>query len=196
MKAKRIPFITASLFTFAVLAAAVVLQPGNSKTPALPVLGAVPDFFLYDSSAKEFKLENLKGKVFIADFIFTTCSGICPMMTKNMMGVYNAFKGNDSVRFVSISVNPEYDSPAVLADYAKKLNISGRQWHFLTGSREEISRLAISGFKIGSVDEPVFHSGYLVLVDGKSQIRGYYDGTKPALVRKLIEDIPLLLKEK
>ena len=113
-----------------------------------------------------------------------------------MVGVYNAYKNNDAVRFVSISVNPEYDSPAVLGDYAKKLNVDIKRWYFLTGSREEITRLALQGFQVGSVEDPVFHSGYLVLTDKKFKIRGYYDGTKPAQVKKLIEDTGMLLKEK
>ena len=193
---KHIVLTAAALLTLFLIGVSVAVQKPSRKADALPVLGTVPDFLLYDPGAQEFRRQKLEGKVFITDFIFTTCSGLCPMMTKNMVGVYNAYKNNDAVRFVSISVNPEYDSPAVLGDYAKKLNVDIKRWYFLTGAREEITRLALRGFQVGSVEDPVFHSGYLVLTDRKFQIRGYYDGTKPAQVKKLIEDTGILLKEK
>jgi len=166
--------------------------PGQS----LPILGLVDDFLLYDTQAKEFHLRHLKDKIFVTDFIFTTCSGICPTLSQNMVNLYRAYQNNDNVRFVSISVNPEYDSPQILADYARRYNADTTKWHFLTGAREKIQSLAVHSFKIGSIEEPIFHSGYFVLVDRKAQIRGYYDGTKPYETTKLIQDIALLLKEK
>ena len=163
---------------------------------ALPVLGQVLDFRLYDTEGKEFGLTQLKGKVWVADFIFTTCGGICPLMSQNMAAIYRALEPQNDIQFVSISVNPTYDSPDVLKDYAKRYQADTNKWHFLTGSAEAIRDLAANGFKIGSVDEPAFHSGYFVLVDQKSQIRGYYDGTKQERLQKLREDMAILLKEK
>ena len=156
----------------------------------------VSDFKLYDAQNKEFSLQDLSGKIFVTDFIFTTCSGVCPLMTKNLKSVYGEFAAKDEVHFVSVTVNPEFDSPQVLAEYAKKYGLDPLRWHFLTGSRESIQDLAIQGFKIGSVEDPVFHSTFLVLADKKAQIRGYYDGTKEEDLGRLKADIRRLLKEK
>ncbi len=163
---------------------------------SLPVLGSVPSFILYDTNAKEFSSNELKGKVFVTDFIFTTCAGICPMMSQNMSAVYRSFISELDVHFVSISVNPEYDSPDILAAYAKRYHADIKKWHFLTGSREAITRLTTEGFKLGSVDEPAMHSGYFVLADRQSRIRGFYDGTKPEEIRKLLSDVARLLRER
>jgi len=167
-----------------------------SNVSNLPILGAISDFSLYDSENKIFSLKDLKGKVVVADFIFTTCSGICLMMTKTMQVLHRSFQDIPDVHFLSVSVNPENDSPAVLADYARRYRASSNKWHFLTGRREIIEDLAVGSFKVGSVAEPVFHSGYFILLDKTSQIRGYYDGSKPADLKKLSGDIAVLVKAK
>ena len=161
----------------------------------LPVLGKVSDFTLYDSDAREFSLNKLNGKVFVTDFIFTTCGSICPLMSQNMASVYRSFIAHNDARFVSITVNPEYDSPEILTQYARRYRADTQKWYFLTGSRATIENLAIKSFKLGSVKEPLFHSGYFVLVDKKSQIRGYYEGTQTTEIRRLLADIARLLVE-
>ena len=196
MNASRKFLITLSLFTFAAITSIALLGANAESKVTLPVLGQISNFKLYDARANEFSLKELKGKVFVTDFIFTTCSGICPIMTRNLKGIHDDFKTNANIHFVSITVNPEVDSPQVLSDYAKKYEIDSGRWHFLTGSRESISDLAVKGFKIGSVTDLVFHSAYLVLADKKAQIRGYYEGTNPEEVKKLKADIQRLLKEK
>ena len=185
------------IFTGIVLFSAFTLlffrQATQSK--ALPVLGQVADFHLYDTESREFGLTQLKGKVWVADFIFTTCSGICPVMTKNMAALHRSFLLVDGVEMVSITVNPENDSPGVLAAYAKRYHADLKKWHFLTGARAEIQKLAVHSFKIGSVKEPVFHSDRFVLVDRQGRIRGYYEGTEDKRIGGLFKDIVTVTKE-
>jgi protein SCO1/2 len=166
------------------------------KEPVLPMLGNVSDFVLYDTTGQEFQRSQLNNKIWVAGFFFTTCGNICPIMIKNMGMLSDKFKNTDDVRFVSITVNPEFDSPEVLAEYAKKNNADDKKWYFLTGSRESITELAVKSFKIGSKEEPIFHSAYFVLVDRAQKIRGYYEGTQKEAMEKLSKDTSELVKEK
>ena len=182
--------ISLSIFFF------LVLLGLETKTKKLPVLGEVSDFHLRDTNSNEFDLEKLKGKIWVVDFMFTTCGNICPMLTKNMAALHRSFDSVDQVEMVSVSVNPENDSPKVLAEFAKQYHADTKKWHFLTGSREEIQNLAVNSFKIGSVDNPVFHSDQFVLVDKHAKIRAYYTGTEQKKVNSLFKDIASLMKEK
>ena len=174
----------------------VVLFQGALKVETLPIYGKVNDFRLLDTEGREFTLKDLKGKVWLAYFIFTTCGGICPVMTKNMAALYRSFLSIDSVKMVSISVNPEHDSVDVLSAFARKYHANSSKWHFLTGERDEIKRLAVESFQVGSVDEPIFHSDRFILVDGEGRIRGYYDGTQQKSINILFKDIAALIKER
>ena len=166
------------------------------KKILLADFGKTPDFILTDSQAKEFTSQALRGKVWVTDFIFTTCAGICPTMSKNMSSLYQSFLSDKRVEFVSISVNPTNDSPQVLTEYAKRYKADPSKWHFLTGKIETIEAIMAKGFKIGSAESPAMHSGYFVLVDKKGQIRGYYDGMDKDRIRQLLLDIAALTKEK
>ena len=181
----QICFITAAVFIFG-------FYLKEKKFPALPIYNAVEDFKLKNQSGHDVGLANLKGKVWVADFMFTTCSGICPMMTKNMSSLQKGISQYKDVNLVSISVNPESDSPEVLNAYAQKYNAHGDQWLFLTGSRDQIQKLAVQSFKIGDMKEIVFHSSLFVLVDRKGIIRGYYDGTDEERLNALRYDLPRL----
>jgi len=163
--------------------------------PNLPVLGQVHDFNLLDEKGKDFSLSRLQGDVWIANFFFTTCSDICPVMSKNMAALHRSFALVGDVTQVSITVNPEFDSSIVLQNYAEKYKANTSKWHFLTGTREQITELAIKSFKLGSIEEPVFHSSKFALVDRRGSIRGYYDGVQPGEVSQLFTDITVLLKE-
>jgi protein SCO1/2 len=179
-------FLTSSAFFYQYL--------GSLRPKALPVLGEVKDFDLQGID-RPVKLADLKGKVWIADFMFTTCGGICPMMTKNLAQVQRLYDGAPDVRMVSISVNPDNDTPEVLKAYAKKYNADTTRWFFLTGPAEDIKKVAVESFKLGDIKEPIFHSSYFTLVDRQARIRGYYDGTEPDQVKKLSDDIARLKKE-
>jgi len=173
----------------------VFLFTRQTKPPELPVLGQVHDFNLFDEKGKEFSLSKLQGDIWIANFFFTTCSGICPVMSKNMAALHRSFALVSDVTQVSITVNPEFDSSGVLQKYAEKYKANTSKWHFLTGTRGQITELAVKSFKLGSIEEPVFHSSKFALVDRQGLIRGYYDGVQPGEVSQLFTDITVLLKE-
>jgi len=166
------------------------------KRPQLPVLGKVNDFTLTDSNGEQFLGKKLRGKVWIVDFIFTTCASMCPIMSNNMAKLHRSFELSNKVDFVSISVNPEQDTPEVLARYAKSLDANTDQWHFLTGPRDRIKRIAVHSFKLGSIDDPVFHSSYFTLVDRSGLVRGYYDGRDNEAINKLFKDAAKLIKQR
>jgi protein SCO1/2 len=161
----------------------------------LPVIGQVNEFSLINEKGEPYSLKDLRQKVWVASFFFTTCSDICPMMTKNMAALNRTFEGVDNVRLVSISVNPETDTSSVLADYARKHG-ARENWVFLTGDRTAITELAVKSFKLGSIEEPVFHSSYFTLVDRGGLIRGYYDGTDREELNRLYQDAAHLIKQK
>ena len=161
----------------------------------LPVYGRIENFQLMDTDNQTFGLKNLEGKIWLADFVFTTCSGPCPILSANMRGLHQSFSADKRVAFVTISVNPEYDSSQILSAYAQRFSADTTQWHFLTGKREDIQHLAVDSFKVGSVDQPIFHSSYFILVDAKGYIRGYYEGTDAESIKKIQGDLQVLIKE-
>lgn len=162
----------------------------------LPVLGQVQAFELIDQDGNPFNSKSLDRQIWIANFFFTTCANICPMMTKNMASLSRSFEQVPGVTLVSITVNPENDSPQMMKQYKEKFEGKKNNWFFLTGEREKITQLALNSFKVGSIDEPLFHSAFLVLVDCHGLIRGYYDGTTKEDVDRLFKDASRLTKER
>ena len=166
-----------------------------AETDALPVLYPLPDFSLTSDKNEPLSKDDLKGKVWIADFIFTSCAGPCPAMTRSMAGVAERLSLYPDVQFVSVSVDPETDTPEVLSAYGEKFGADPSRWHFLTGNMDAIQTLAVEGFKIGSVDDPVIHSTKFCLVDKTGQIRGYFTGTDEAELDELVASVHQLIKE-
>ena len=159
----------------------------------LPKLGSIPSFEFTDSDGNLISQEDLSGKIWVADFIFTTCTMACPVMTGNMNLIHKAFKNNDKVRIVSISVYPEYDTPEILKEYASRYNANTNRWHFLTGPEENVKRVIKNGFKMGDYEDIIFHSEKFALVDQNGNIRGYYNGIKTDDIKTLKKDIRVLL---
>ena len=179
-----------------VVAGAAVRQMLRRPEPP-PVLGEVPDFALTNRDGRVVRRADLAGAPWIADFIFTRCGASCPMMSLRMAKLERELPRDLGVRFVSFSVDPEYDTPEVLERYAKKFQAPER-WLFLTGEREDIRRLSIEGFKLGldmdpppgvTGPEPILHSTRFVLVDGEGRIRGYYEAFDEASTEKLRRDL-------
>ena len=166
------------------------------QVSGLPVIGIVPEFSFTDSDDETITKANMAGKVWVADFIFTTCNMACPVMTGNMNIVHNAYREDDDVRIVSISVYPEYDTPEVLAEYASRYDVNTDRWHFLTGPEESVQKIIKDGFKIGDYEDIIFHSEKFALVDQQGQIRGYYNGMKTEEITALKQDINTLLAVK
>lgn len=167
----------------------------SNKVSNLPVMGNVPAFSFTDSRGETITNVNMMGKVWVADFIFTTCNMACPVMTGNMNIVHKEFKDNDNVRIISISVYPEYDTPEVLAEYASRYEANTNRWHFLTGSEKSVQDLIKDGFKIGDYEDIIFHSEKFALVDQEGKIRGYYNGMKTEDMTRLKKDISNLISE-
>ena len=167
----------------------------EGKENELPEIGMVPEFEFVNSEQETITLNNLKGKVWVADFIFTTCTMACPMMTGNMNIIHKKYKKNDDVRLVSISVYPEYDTPEVLTKYASQYDANTSRWYFLTGEESTVKRVIKDGFKIGDYEDIIFHSEKFALVDKKGMIRAYYNGMKTEDMKKLKKDINILLKQ-
>ncbi len=161
--------------------------------------GAVPAFQLTNQNGQPFGSADLAGKIWIADFIYTTCPGPCPMISSRMSEMQRPLENTD-VHFVSFSVDPEKDTPAVLRGYAERLQAQPGRWDFLTGLKSTIYDLSVHGFKLaagehdGENGEPL-HSTRMILVDRRGQIRGYYDATAPDTITKLIADASRLAKE-
>lgn len=164
-----------------------------------PAFGQVPDFQLTNRDGKTIGLSDLAGKPWIADFIFTRCPASCPIMTTRMARLNEDLDRVD-FRLVSISVDPEHDTPAVLQRYAESFQAPDR-WLFVTGGRDAIHRLSKEGFKLGIDDnpppplpgeqptEPILHSTRIVLVDGEGRIRGYYNAFSDEDLQKLKRDL-------
>jgi protein SCO1/2/putative membrane protein len=155
----------------------------------LPVFGQVATFSLIESNGKTLTSAALSGKPWVASFIFTRCAGSCPVMTHRMARLQT----ETSAQFVSFTVDPAHDTPAVLANYAEQYGADRSRWWFLTGDREQIFRASHSMFlavddTAGTVEEPILHSTKFVLVDQKGNIRGYYDGTDVQALEQLIRD--------
>ena len=161
----------------------------------LPEIGNIPQFEFTNSDGNIVTLDSLKGKVWVADFIFTTCTMACPMMTGNMNIVHKKFKKNDNVRLVSISVYPEFDTPEVLKNYASQYDADTEKWLFLTGKEDAVKDIIRDGFKIGDYEDIIFHSEKFALVDKKGIIRAYYNGMKSEDMKQLKKDIDVLLKQ-
>ncbi len=161
--------------------------------------GTVPSFQLTNQNGQPFGSVQLAGKIWIADFIYTTCPGPCPMISNRMSELQKPLEKTD-VHLVSFSVDPEKDTPEVLRRYAERLQAEPGRWDFLTGPKSAIYNLSHDGFKLAISDGsdaqgiPV-HSTRIVLVDRHSQIRGYYDATEADAVTKLVADTNHLLRE-
>lgn len=180
------------------------------KTPELVTIGKVPSFEFTNQDGKIISNSYYNEKVYVVEFFFTTCPTICPKMNENMVKVQNEFYGNLDFGIASFSINPKYDTPSILKEYAKSHGATLKTWNFLTGDQEKIYDLANNGFTLfageNSEAEGGFeHSGMFALIDKQGNIRSriddlgnpiaFYDGLDPKGVQMIKEDIAILLKE-
>ncbi|GAA4385175.1 SCO family protein [Hymenobacter koreensis] len=171
-----------------------VIAPGDTVYPKLPT------FTLTNQDSQPVTPATFQGKVYIADFFFATCPSICPKMQSEMLRVYEKYKGDQRVAFLSHTIDPEHDSIPVLREYAERLGImDAKQWHFATAPRDTIFRLAgkymVAAQRDSAAPGGAVHSGAFVLVDPQGHIRGSYDGTNVEEVDRLLRELPVLLKE-
>lgn len=185
----------------------------TSETAELPILGEryvddnqdtvyhrIADFAFINQVSDTIRKEDMAGKIYVADFFFTTCPTICPVMKKEMLRVYEQFKGEPNFRILSHTIDPTHDTQAVLEDYAEKLGVpDAATWNFLTGDQEKIFEIGQTSYLTTTMADDLepggfLHSGAFLLVDQQGRIRGVYDGTKTEQVDRLLADIPKLLK--
>lgn len=176
--------------------------PADALTPR--VIASLPPFRLTAQTGQPVTLADLKGKAWIADFVFTRCSGPCPMMTSRMFDLQTRLREHErwaDIRLVSFTVDPAHDTPEVLAEYARLAHADDQRWLFLTGTREELWGLATRGFKLpveeqpDNVKMPILHSQKFVLIDRAGRIRGYYDGLENDDREALLKDLEKVLAE-
>lgn len=164
----------------------------------------IGNFSFTNQDGKIVTQKDVQGKVFVAEYFFTTCQTICPIMNKEMQRIHEAYKKNDKVKILSFTVNPEVDTVEQMKRYANKHKAESKNWHFLTGEKSRLYELARKSFfvlkpaesqNLGDVGNDFIHTNNFVLIDQEMRIRGYYDGTKKKEVDQLIIDIDILLNE-
>jgi len=174
------------------LAPLLLLASCGHPTAKLDDYGVVPHFALTDSEGHPFDSNELKGKVWIVDFIYTTCPGPCPRMTSQMHKLSEKLKGDNGIRLVSISVDPQHDTPPVLDAYAHRFGGPAPNWVLLTGPLPTIDLLAVNTFHIGTVRNRLVHSTRFMLIDKNGHLRGYYSTFDSEDFQKLQADAEAL----
>ena len=195
------------LGTFLWLKLAPRPQAGGWNTRPLEGLsrqGEVSEFSLTERSGKGVGLAALRGKIWVADFIYTSCTDTCPLQTAEMAKIQEQWRDRPDLRLVSFTVDPARDTPQVLSGYADKFKADADRWLFLTGKKEQIAQLIQAGFRLsaapltesGTQTSVILHSPRFVLVDKEAQIRGYYDSRDGEAMKRLKADIAILLNGK
>jgi len=205
------------MFLFGALLSCVSCAPQNK---VLPILGrsqlierevdgkqvidtvhhTIKDFRFLNQDSSWVTNQTFDDKIYVADFFFTSCPSICPIMKSQLIRVYQEFEAEDDLKLVSYSIDPEFDTVAVLREYAERLGVSSDRWHFLTGPQDDIYELGESSYMVTAAEDEsapggFLHSGAFLLVDKERRIRGVYDGTVEEKVDLMMEDIRILLAE-
>ena len=199
------PFVWVIAFALASAIIAVAYVGLKNTRPALPAapmekFALVPNFKLTDQPGSSIGLQNLTGKIWVANFVFTRCKGPCPIISTRMADLHTKLKKTKGgVNLVSFTVDPEHDTPSVLSKYGALLGADASNWKFLTGTPDEINAIVVKGLLQPLSKEPdgtPAHSQRFVIVDGEGWIRGFRDGEDPEVLQKLMVDIGELLREK
>ncbi len=172
----------------------------NGKQITDTLYHQIPDFEFINQDSVKITQKDFAGKIYVADFFFTTCPTICPKMKTQMLRIFKKFKDNPNVAILSHSIDPRHDTPAVLKEFSKNLGIQNSMWQMVTGDKAKIYEIGQKSYMVSATDDPtqpggIVHSGAFILVDKNRHIRGIYDGTEPERVDKLMEDMEVLLKE-
>lgn len=208
-----------SLLTIALISILALSACQSSNTDKLPILGSrepvttevngetvidtvyhsIPDFEFLNQDSLPITEKTFENSIYVADFFFTSCPSICPIMHRNLLEVYKKYKDNPEVMFLSHSIDTKYDTPSVLKSYAQKLGASGNQWQFASGTRETIYGISPAYMVFTEENDQVAggfeHQGWFILVDKDRHIRGAYNGTDEKEVAKLMKDMDILLSE-
>lgn len=196
------------------------LQTGNNNFKKLPIYGPkkavnasidgedkvdtlyhkIPPFSLTNQYGETITQEDVKGKIYVADFFFATCPSICPKMATHMLQIQNHFSDREDFRLISYTVNPEHDSVEVLREYAEKVHAKKGFWHLLTGERDSIYKLAFDGYFVNAMEDELAPGGFLhtstfLLIDKQGRIRGLFDGTSTSEINDLYDAVEILYSE-
>jgi protein SCO1/2 len=199
-------------FLVIALASLLAISCIRQKENPLPVLGArsfngtdttyhtIGKFMFVNQDSQIVTNETFKDKIYVADFFFTTCRTICPIMKSQMLRVYEKFENDPEVLILSHTIDPEYDTVGLLHDYADRLGVKSLKWHFVTGNQDSIYDVAEKSYFATALEDATepdgfIHSGAFLLIDKEQRIRGKYDGTSDEDVNRLLEDIQRLKKE-
>ena len=177
-----------------------VTKTVDGKEVVDTIYNVIPPFTFTNQYGEKVTEKVVENKIYVTDFFFTSCPTICPVMKRQMIKVFQQFKGNPEVMILSHTIDPEHDTPQVLNKFAKDLGIEGTQWQFLTGSKEKIYKIGQESYmstakEDKSAEGGYIHSGAFILVDKEKHVRGMYDGTTEEGTQKLISDMRRLLDE-
>jgi protein SCO1 len=195
-----------------ILCLIVIGGGGCQNENGLPVLGrdvhgsdtvehTIKNFRFIDQDSNVVTNDTFKDKIYVADFFFTSCRSICPIMKTQMHRVYQAIEQYPDVALLSHTIDPDYDTVALLRDFAERLGVKSSKWHFVTGNQDSIYEAALKSYYTTALEDQTepdgfVHSGAFLLIDKQRRIRGKYDGTVEAEVNRLITDIARLREEK
>lgn len=201
---RRLEFIVwgALILTVLAIAGAFIYKRLQTAPVSLPIIGPVGEFALTNQHGKTVSAADLRGKVWIANIVFTRCAGPCPLMTKAMKEIQDST--DPRVRLVTLTTDPDNDTPEVLKRYGEKFGVDFNRWSFLTGSKDQIARLAVNGLKLVAQEKPAaerespadlfIHSTLFVIVDQAGNLRAAYELDDPNLKSKVLEATRSLLK--
>jgi protein SCO1/2 len=172
----------------------------NGKTVIDTIYHIIPDFEFINQDNIIVTHATFENAIYVADFFFTSCPTICPIMKTQMLRVNEAIQAYDDVKILSHTIDPEYDTVTLLKDYSERLGVKGNKWHFVTGNKEDIYEIGQRSYMVtagedGNAPGGYIHSGAFILIDKDKRVRGMYDGTKPEKVDLLIRDIATLRRE-
>ena len=164
------------------------------------IFHTIANFSFTNQNGEEVTQETFRDKIYVADFFFTSCPTICPIMKTQMLRVYERFQDNPDVLILSHTIDPKHDTVEVLYEFADRLGVSSDKWHFVTGDMEEIYDIGQNSYMVTAREDPnepggYLHSGAFLIIDKERRVRGIYDGTLPEKVDLLIEDLEILLNE-
>jgi len=193
----RIAFFFLALLLMPLLGIGVFAMRHNVHHNDFKILAVLPPFTLTERSGSRIHLQDLKNKVWLANFIFTHCQGQCPTLTAKMKRIYREMSDLEKLRFVSFTVDPERDNPRVLSQYADRIGADPTRWLFLTGEQVGMAELIEGGFKLpqGQGGEEIQHSFKMALVDKWGRVRRYYDGENESELYSIRRDVERLLQE-
>lgn len=206
-------FVLLSSTIFILSSFILTLQSCTDTNRELPILGSrefvngdtlyhsIPDFSFVNQDSVAITQDDFKDKIYIADFFFTSCPTICPVMKTQMLRVYEKYKDNPEVGILSHTIDPRHDSVSVLKAYRERLGVSGNSWQFVTGVQDSIYKIGQNSYMVTAMEDSTdvesggfLHSGAFLLMDKQRRVRGIYDGTKENEVTQLMKDMDLLLK--